>query len=434
MIFMKDWIYIENIDKYVGSKVTLRGWVYNKRSSGKVRFLLIRDGTGLIQGVVASPDKNDPLFEKFDSLTQESSVIVEGKVREEKRAPGGYEIDIENIEIFSISEDYPIAPKEHGIAFLMENRHLWLRSLKQNAILRIRANIIRSIREFFDSRGFVLFDAPILTPSACEGTTTLFETQYFDQKAYLTQSGQLYAEAGAMALGKVYTFGPTFRAEKSKTRRHLMEFWMIEPEVAFAELKDVVELAEDLVEFIVSSVLERNRKELDVLERDIKPLEKVKKPFPKITYTEAIKILKEKGVSIEWGDELGGDEETMVSESFDQPVVITHYPSKIKAFYMQPDPTNPELALCMDMIAPEGYGEIIGGSQRIHDLNLLLKRIEEAGLPRENYEWYIDLRRYGTVPHSGFGLGLERTVSWICKLSHVREAIPFPRMLYKIYP
>ncbi len=434
MIFMKDWIYIENIGKYVGSKVTLKGWVYNKRSSGKVRFLLIRDGTGLIQGVVASSDKNAPLFEQFDSLTQESSVIVEGKVREEKRAPGGYEIDIENIEIFSISEDYPIAPKEHGIAFLMENRHLWLRSLKQNAILRIRANIIRSIREFFDSRGFVLFDAPILTPSACEGTTSLFETQYFDQKAYLTQSGQLYAEAGAMALGKVYTFGPTFRAEKSKTRRHLMEFWMIEPEVAFAELKDIVELAEDLVEYIVSSVLERNRKELDVLERDIKPLEKVKKPFPKITYTEAIKILKEKGESIEWGDELGGDEETIVSESFDKPVVITHYPSKIKAFYMQPDPSNPELALCMDMIAPEGYGEIIGGSQRIHDLNLLLKRIEEAGLPKESYEWYIDLRRYGTVPHSGFGLGLERTVSWICKLSHVREAIPFPRMLYKIYP
>ncbi len=431
---MKDWIYIENIGKYVGSKVTLKGWVYNKRSSGKVRFLLIRDGTGLIQGVVASSDKNAPLFEQFDSLTQESSVIVEGKVREEKRAPGGYEIDIENIEIFSISEDYPIAPKEHGIAFLMENRHLWLRSLKQNAILRIRANIIRSIREFFDSRGFVLFDAPILTPSACEGTTSLFETQYFDQKAYLTQSGQLYAEAGAMALGKVYTFGPTFRAEKSKTRRHLMEFWMIEPEVAFAELKDIVELAEDLVEYIVSSVLERNRKELDVLERDIKPLEKVKKPFPKITYTEAIKILKEKGESIEWGDELGGDEETIVSESFDKPVVITHYPSKIKAFYMQPDPSNPELALCMDMIAPEGYGEIIGGSQRIHDLNLLLKRIEEAGLPKESYEWYIDLRRYGTVPHSGFGLGLERTVSWICKLSHVREAIPFPRMLYKIYP
>ncbi len=431
---MKDWVYIENISKYVGEKVTLRGWVYNKRSSGKVRFLLIRDGTGLIQGVISSPDKDDPLFQKFDSLTQESSLIVEGKIREERRAPGRYEIDIENIEIISISEDYPIAPKEHGVAFLMENRHLWIRSLKQNAILRIRANIIRSIREFFDSRGFVLFDTPILTPSACEGTTTLFETQYFDEKAYLTQSGQLYAEAGAMALGKVYTFGPTFRAEKSKTRRHLMEFWMIEPEVAFAELKDVIELAEDLVVFIVSSVLEKNRKELEVLERDIKPLENVKKPFPKITYTKAIEILKERGVNIEWGDELGGDEETIVSESFDRPVIITHYPAKIKAFYMQPDPENPELALCMDMIAPEGYGEIIGGSQRIHDLNLLLKRIEEAGLPREPYEWYIDLRRYGTVPHSGFGLGLERTVAWICKLSHVREAIPFPRMLYKIYP
>jgi asparaginyl-tRNA synthetase len=431
---MKDWVYIENISQYVGEKVRLRGWVYNKRSSGKVRFLLIRDGTGLIQGVISSPDKNDPLFEKFDSLTQESSLIVDGRVREDKRAPGGFEIDIENIEIVSISEEYPIAPKEHGIAFLMENRHLWIRSLKQNAILRIRANIIRSIREFFDSRGFVLFDTPILTPSACEGTTTLFETQYFDEKAYLTQSGQLYAEAGAMALGKVYTFGPTFRAEKSKTRRHLMEFWMIEPEIAFAELKDVIELAEDLIEFIVQSVLEKNRKELEVLERDTKPLENVRKPFPKITYTKAIEMLKEKGIKIEWGDELGGDEETVISESFDRPVIITHYPAKIKAFYMQPDPENPELALCMDMIAPEGYGEIIGGSQRIHDLNLLLKRIEEAGLPREPYEWYIDLRRYGTVPHSGFGLGLERTIAWICKLSHVREAIPFPRMLYKIYP
>lgn len=431
---MRDWIYIENISKHVGEKVTLRGWVYNKRSSGKVRFLMIRDGTGIIQGVISSPDKDDPLFQKFDYLTQESSLIVHGKVREEKRAPGGYEIDIENIEIVSISEDYPIAPKEHGVAFLMENRHLWIRSLKQNAILRIRANIIRSIREFFDSREFVLFDAPILTPSACEGTTTLFETQYFDEKAYLTQSGQLYAEAGAMALGKVYTFGPTFRAEKSKTRRHLMEFWMIEPEIAFAELKDIVELAEDLLVFIVSSVLEKNRKELEVLGRDTKPLENAKKPFPKITYTKAIEILKEKGINTEWGSELGGDEETIISESFDRPVIITHYPAKIKAFYMQPDPENPELALCMDMIAPEGYGEIIGGSQRIHDLNLLLKRIEDAGLPKEPYEWYIDLRRYGTVPHSGFGLGLERTVAWICKLSHVRESIPFPRMLYKIYP
>lgn len=434
MFFMKDWVYIEDISRHVGEKVKIRGWVYNKRSSGKVRFLLIRDGTGLIQGVISSPDKNDPLFQKFDTLTQESSLIVEGKVREEKRAPGGFEIDIEKIEIISISEEYPIAPKEHGIAFLMENRHLWIRSLKQNAILRIRANIIRSIREFFDSRGFLLFDAPILTPSACEGTTTLFETQYFDQKAYLTQSGQLYAEAGAMAFGKVYTFGPTFRAEKSKTRRHLMEFWMIEPEIAFAELNDVIELAEELVEFIVASVLERNKRELETLERDIKPLENIKRPFPKITYTRAIEILKERGVQIEWGDELGGDEETIISEAFDRPVVITHYPAKIKAFYMQPDPENPELALCMDMIAPEGYGEIIGGSQRIHDLNLLLKRIEEAGLPKEAYEWYIDLRRYGTVPHSGFGLGLERTVAWICKLSHVREAIPFPRMLYKIYP
>ncbi|MGQ9617735.1 MAG: asparagine--tRNA ligase [Candidatus Aminicenantia bacterium] len=431
---MKDWVYIENIGKHVGEKVKLRVWVYNKRSSGKVRFLLLRDGTGMIQGVISSVDKNDPLFQEFDELTQESSIIVEGKVREEVRAPGGYEIDIENIQIVSIAEEYPIALKEHGIAFLMEHRHLWIRSLKQNAILRIRATVIRSIREFFDERGFVLFDSPILTPSACEGTTTLFETQYFDQKAYLTQSGQLYAEAGAMALGKVYTFGPTFRAEKSKTRRHLMEFWMVEPEVAFAELNDVIELAEELVEHIVTRVLEKHMKDLEVIERDTEPLEKIKRPFPRITYSQAIKTLQDKGVKIEWGDELGGDEETVISEAFDKPVIITHYPSKIKAFYMQPDPSNPQLALCMDMIAPEGYGEIIGGSQRIHDLNLLLKRIEDAGLPKEAYEWYIDLRRYGTVPHSGFGLGLERTVAWICKLSHVREAVPFPRMLYKIYP
>lgn len=428
------WVYIEDISNYVGQDVEIRGWVYNKRSSGKVRFLLIRDGTGIIQGTIFSPDKDFPLFRIFDELTQESSLIVRGNVREDKRAPGGYELEIKEIEVIQIAQNYPIAPKEHSVAFLMEHRHLWLRSQKQHAILQIRAETIRAIRDFFDGRGFRLMDTPILTPSACEGTTTLFETTYFDQKAYLSQSGQLYNEATAAAFGKVYCFGPAFRAEKSKTRRHLIEFWMVEPEVAFATLQDIIELGEDLIMFILERVLERRKKDLEILERDTAPLERIHKPFPRITYDEAVKLLKEKGSPIVYGDDFGAPEETLLSEIFDRPVCVTHFPAKIKAFYMQPDPERPDVVLGVDFLASEGYGEIIGGGQRIHDLNLLEQKIKEFNLPREAYEWYIDLRRYGTFPHSGFGLGLERTVAWLCKLPHIRETIPFPRLLYKIYP
>lgn len=428
------WVYIEDIAQYTGQDVEIRGWVYNKRSSGKVRFLLIRDGTGIIQGTIFSPDKDFPLFKTFDELTQESSVIVRGSVREDKRAPGGYELEIKDIEVIQIAQEYPIAPKEHSVAFLMEHRHLWLRSQKQHAILQIRAETIRAIRDFFDGRGFRLMDTPILTPSACEGTTTLFETTYFDQKAYLSQSGQLYNEATAAAFGKVYCFGPTFRAEKSKTRRHLIEFWMVEPEVAFATLDDIIELGQDLIMFILERVLEKRKKDFEILERDTAPLERITKPFPRLTYDEAVKILKEKGSDIIYGDDFGAPEETILSEIYDKPVCVTHFPAKIKAFYMQPDPQRPDLALGVDFLASEGYGEIIGGGQRIHDLQLLEQRIKEFNLPREAYEWYIDLRKYGTFPHSGFGLGLERTVAWLCKLPHIRETIPFPRLLYKIYP
>ncbi len=428
------WVYIEDISQYHGQEVEIRGWVYNKRSSGKVRFLLIRDGTGIIQGTIFNPDKDFPLFKIFDELTQESSVIVRGRVKEDRRAPGGYELEIIEIEVIQIAQDYPITPKEHSVPFLMEHRHLWLRSQKQHAILQVRAETIRSIRDFFDGRGFRLMDTPILTPSACEGTTTLFETQYFDQKAYLSQSGQLYNEATAAAFGKVYCFGPTFRAEKSKTRRHLIEFWMVEPEVAFATLQDIIELGEDLIMYILERVLERRKQDLEILERDTAPLERIKKPFPRLTYDEAIKILQQHGSQIVYGDDFGAPEETILSQVYDRPVCVTHFPARIKAFYMQPDPQRPDLALGVDILASEGYGEIIGGGQRIHDLDLLEKRIKEFNLPREAYEWYIDLRKYGTFPHSGFGLGLERTVAWLCKLSHIREAIPFPRLLYRIYP
>lgn len=428
------WVYIEDISEYKDKEVEIRGWVYNKRSSGKVRFILIRDGTGIIQATIFSPEKESPLFAAFDSLTQESSLIVRGKVREEKRAQGGYELAIEDLQVSQIAEDYPITPKAHGVPFLMEHRHLWLRSQKQHAILEIRAELIKAIRSFFDGRGFRLMDTPLLTPSACEGTTTLFETEYFDQKAYLSQSGQLYNEATAMAFGKVYCFGPTFRAEKSKTRRHLIEFWMVEPEVAFATLEDIIELGEDLIAWIIERILEKKRKELEIIERDTKPLEKVKKPFPRITYEEALKELKKKGSEIKWGDDFGAPDETLISEIFDKPVNITHFPLSSKAFYMQPDPERPDLALANDMLASEGYGEIIGGGQRIHDFGLLKKRIKEHNLPEEAYEWYLDLRRYGSVPHAGFGLGIERTLAWICKIQHIREAIPFPRLLYRIYP
>ncbi len=426
--------YIEEIGKQEGQEVTVKGWLQTKRSSGKIQFLIIRDGTGTIQGVISAAAVAPEVFQQFERVTQESALIVRGKVRADKRAPSGYELDVTGYDIVSVAEEYPITPKEHGTAFLMEKRHLWLRSSRQHAILRIRDEIIRAVRDFMHQEGFTLVDAPIFTPAACEGTTTLFETKYFDEKAYLTQSGQLYNEAAIMALGKVYCFGPTFRAEKSKTRRHLTEFWMIEPEVAFAELDDVMELAERFISFIVHRVVENRKLELKTLERDISKLENIKPPFPRISYDEAAKLLQEKGLEFQYGNDFGGTDETVLSESFDRPVMVHRYPANVKAFYMQPDPADPKKALCVDVLAPEGYGEVIGGSQRIHDYNLLLQRIKEHDLPVDAFEWYLDLRRYGTVPHSGFGMGIERMVSWICKLDHVRETIPFPRMLYRIYP
>lgn len=428
------WVYIEDIGRHVGENVEVRGWVYSKRSSGKVRFLLVRDGTGILQATMVSPEKDHPLFAQFDALTQESSVIVRGRVRADQRAPGGFELETESMETLQIAQDYPITPKEHSTPFLMEHRHLWLRSRKQHAVLRVRAELVRAIRDFFDGRGFQLMDTPILTPSACEGTTTLFETQYFDQKAYLSQSGQLYNEATAMAFGKVYCFGPTFRAEKSKTRRHLIEFWMVEPEVAFANLEDITELAEDLILFVLERVLTRRKPELEILERDTAPLERIVKPFPRVTYDEAVRLLQGKGSSIVWGNDFGAPEETLMSKIFDSPVCVTHFPAAIKAFYMQPAPDRPDLVLGVDVLASEGYGEIVGGGQRIHDLNLLEERIKAHKLPRAAYEWYIDLRKYGTVPHAGFGLGVERTLAWLCRVKHIRETIPFPRLLYRIYP
>jgi asparaginyl-tRNA synthetase len=428
-------LYIEDLSKHVGEEVTIHGWLYNKRSSGRIRFLLVRDGTGIVQCVAASGDVSEEAFKAFDVVTQESSLFVTGTVRKDDRAPGGYELQLRDVQVIQIARDYPITPKEHGMEFLMDRRHLWLRSSRQHAIMRVRDHIIKSIREFFASNGFLVIDSPILTPAACEGTTTLFETEYFDLgKAYLTQSGQLYAEAAAMAFGKVYCFGPTFRAEKSKTRRHLTEFWMIEPEVAFNDLDDNMELAEEMLEYIVSSVLKNRETEMKTLERNTKYLENVKKPLPRITYDEAVEILKKHGTTFEWGNDFGGADETLISEQFDRPVMVHRYPSKIKAFYMKRDPSNPDLALALDVLAPEGYGEIIGGSQREDDYDTLVKRIEENGLPRQAFEWYLDLRRYGSVPHSGFGLGLERTVSWICGLDHLRETIPFARMIYRLTP
>jgi asparaginyl-tRNA synthetase len=428
-------VYIEELGKHVGEEVQLRGWLYNKRSSGKIRFLLLRDGTGIIQGVMVKGSVSDEVFAIFDELTQESSFSMTGKVRNDDRAPGGFELEVSHVSIISIAKEYPITPKEHGIEFLADRRHLWLRSSRQHAIMRVRHRIVKAIRDFYDDRGFVLIDSPILTPAACEGTTTLFETEYFDLgKAYLTQSGQLYAEAGAMAFGKVYCFGPTFRAEKSKTRRHLTEFWMVEPEVAFNDLNDNMALAEEFLEHIVQTVLKDREQELKVLERNTSLLKNVKKPLPRISYDEAVEILKKKGVPFEWGNDFGGTDETIISEQFDRPVMVHRYPSQIKAFYMKRDPQNPNVALALDVLAPEGYGEIIGGSQREDDLDALLERIKEHSLPQEAFEWYLDLRRFGTVPHSGFGLGLERTVGWICGLDHVRETVPFPRMIYRMTP
>ncbi len=397
--------------------------------------MIIRDGTGLCQGVLVKGSVSDETFAKFDQLTQESAFGMTGRVRKEPRAPGGYEMDVTAVEVISIAAEYPITPKEHGVEFLMDRRHLWLRSSRQHAIIRVRHQIIKSIREFFDNRGFVLLDAPIFTPAACEGTSTLFGTDYFDMgKAYLTQSGQLYGEAGAMAFGKVYVFGPTFRAEKSKTRRHLTEFWMVEPEVAFNDLNDDMDLAEEFLEHIVHSVLTHRKPELEHLGRNLKFLENVKKPLPRISYDEAVDILKKKEIPFEWGNDLGGTDETVVSEQFDRPVMVHHYPAAVKAFYMKRDPDHPDLALAVDVLAPEGYGEIIGGSQREDNLEVLTERLREQNLPQDAFEWYLDLRRFGAVPHAGFGLGVERTVAWICGLDHVRETIPFPRMIYRLTP
>ncbi len=427
-------VYIENVARYVGQEVTIRGWLRNHRSSGKIQFLVVRDGTGDLQAVVSKGTVGEEQFAQSARLTQESSLVMTGMLRADARAQGGYELEVTRIEPVQIAEPFPIQPKEHGVGFLMDHRHLWLRSSRQHAILRIRHEIIRACRNFFDAQGFVLVDAPIFTPNACEGTTTLFQTDYFDEKAYLTQSGQLYSEATAAAFGKVYCFGPTFRAEKSKTRRHLMEFWMVEPEVAFAELPDVMDLAEAFLSFIVGRVLETRRAELAALERDTSRLERVVAPFPRITYDEAVSLLQKRGNPIQPGDDFGGDEETMLSNEFDRPVIVHRYPRAIKAFYMQNDPARPDLALCMDVLAPEGYGEIIGGGQRIHEYDKLMARIQEHKLPEESFRWYLDLRRYGSVPHAGFGMGIERVVAWICGLDHVRETIPFPRMLYKLYP
>jgi asparaginyl-tRNA synthetase len=427
--------YINKIGESVGQTVTIKGWLHNRRSSGKIHFLVVRDGTGFLQVIMGKRDVDDATFQRADHLSQESAVIVTGTVQEHPKHPGSYELIASGLEVVNEAHDYPITPKEHGVDYLMDRRHLWIRAERQTAILRVRHEIINAVRDFFNDQGFILADTPIFTPAACEGTTTLFPVEYFDhEKAYLTQSGQLYNEANAMALGKVYAFGPTFRAEKSKTRRHLTEFWMVEPEMAYADLDDVVTLAEGLITSVVARVLDRRQKELKTLERDTAKLEAVKAPFPRIKYEAAAKILLDKGVPFVVGGDLGGTDETVLSQQFDRPVCVTHYPAAIKAFYMKPDPNEPDKALCVDVLAPEGYGEIIGGGQRLDDLDLLLQRIKEHELPQEAFEWYLDLRRFGSVPHGGFGMGIERCVSWICGLEHVRETIPYPRMLYRIYP
>ncbi|HEX9406207.1 MAG TPA: asparagine--tRNA ligase [Thermoanaerobaculia bacterium] len=425
---------IKDLPNCIGEKVTIKGWLYNKRTAGKLQFPIIRDGSGYLQCVISKKEVPEETWRAAEEATQESTVRATGTVRAEPRAPGGVELGAESFEIVALTQDYPITPKEHGTAFLMDIRHLWLRSSKQHAILRIRSELEQACRDFFYERDFILIDSPILTPAACEGTSTLFETDYFGDKAYLSQSGQLYLEPAAAAFGRVYCFGPTFRAEKSKTRRHLMEFWMIEPEVAFLEFEGLQELAEEFIESLVDRVMERCKEELKTLERDVSKLEHVTRPFPRITYREAIDLLASKGMSVKFGDDFGGDEETVIANSFDRPVMITRYPAAIKAFYMQPDPKDPSVALALDMIAPEGYGEIIGGSQRIHDHDLLLQRLREHDLPIEAFQWYLDVRKYGTFPHSGFGMGLERVVAWISGVPHLRETIPYPRMLNRIYP
>ncbi len=431
-------IRIEDAGQHTGEPVEIAGWLYNLRKSGKIVFPLLRDGTGTMQCVAVKADLEEAVFEGLKNLTQESSLIVRGKIRAEQRAPGGFEMDVEGVEIVQRipeSDPYPITPKDHGVEFLMDHRHLWLRSKRQHAAIRVRHEVIRAVRDYFDTHGFTLVDTPIFTPAACEGTTTLFEVNYFeDEKAYLTQSGQLYNEADAMAFGKVYCFGPTFRAEKSKTRRHLTEFWMVEPEMVYATLDDVKRVGEELVVYVVGRVLENRRAELTELERDTSKLESIKAPFPRMSYDDAVGELQKKGSEIQWGGDFGGTDETLITEGLDRPLIVDRFPTQIKAFYFEPDPARPELALGVDFIAPEGYGEIIGGGQRIHNLDLLLKRLEEHQLPREAFDWYVDLRKFGSVPHAGFGMGIERFVAWMCGLEHIRETIAFPRMLYRTRP
>ncbi len=425
---------ITKLKQHVGTEVQLKGWLYNKRSKGKIHFLEIRDGSGIVQGVMSTGDVDEETFALAGKITQESSIIVTGTVQQDDRASGGVELHLTGLELVAMAEEYPITKKEHGPDFLLNHRHLWLRSKRQHAIIRVRHAVIKAIRDFFDDRDFTLVDTPIFTPAACEGTSTLFEVAYFDEKAYLTQSGQLYGEAAAMAHGKIYCFGPTFRAEKSKTRRHLTEFWMVEPEIAYATLDDVMDVAEEFVEYVVGYVLKTRRTELETLGRDISKLEAIKRPFPRMTYQEACEKIKSVGVEMKDGDDFGAPQETALGESSDKPIMIHRWPSAIKAFYMKRDADNPSLALGVDMIAPEGYGEIIGGSQREDSLDLILERIKEHELPMESFQWYLDLRRFGTVPHGGFGLGVERTVTWLCGIEHLRETIPFPRMLHRIYP
>ena len=425
---------IGQLAKHVGETVSLMGWVYNTRSSGKVKFLLLRDGSGFCQCVYFRGECEDKALEDFEKLTQESTVAITGVVREEKRSAGGFEISARSLKIISVAPEYPISPKEHGTDFLMNHRHLWLRSKRQHAALRVRAEIVSAIRDFFDGRGFTLVDAPIFTPSACEGTSTLFETQYFDEKAYLSQSGQLYMEAAAAALGKAYCFGPTFRAEKSKTRRHLIEFWMVEPEVAFNDLYDNMELAEQFVEYVVQRTIKNRKDELQALERNLTGLQKVVAPFPRLHYNEAAQMIKAENPSFVVGDDFGGTDETIISSKYDKPVFVHHYPAKVKAFYMKTDPEDPSSSMSCDLLATEGYGEIIGGGQREESLETLLERIDLHGLRRQDFEWYLDLRKYGSFPHSGFGLGVERTVAWICGMPHIRETIPFPRLYGRMYP
>lgn len=429
-------IYIADIQNHVGTEVTIEGWLYNKRSSGKVKFLILRDGTNFIQCVMGKKDVSEEEWDLAESLTQESSIKITGKVNAFEKAPYcKHEILITKLELVTMAEDgYPISHKEHGIDFLLENRHLWLRTPKETAIMKIRHQVIKACRDFFDNRGFTLVDAPIFTPNACEGTSELFEVKYFEDNAFLTQSGQLYMEAAAMALGKVYCFGPTFRAEKSKTRRHLTEFWMIEPEIAYSTLEENMELQEQMLCYVIEQVLTNKRAELEILGRDISKLEAIKAPFYRVSYDEAVKILNENGSPIEWGTDFGGTDETIITSKFDKPVFVHRFPAVFKAFYMKPDPERPEVVLGSDLLAPEGYGEIIGGGQREENIDALLKKIEEHKLPEESFKWYNELRRYGSVPHGGFGMGVERCVSWICGIEHVRESIPFPRTIYRIYP